>query len=176
MTKKAPNPTITLFMAMSLNGFIAQKNGEEDFLSHENWLTFLSILKKHDGLIWGRRTYEAVQQWGPDYHIDIPIVVLSEKKMDIAIPNTHVVTSPREAVEYFRRQGAKSVLLSGGATTNTAFAKEGLIEEVIVNLEPVIIGEGISLFPQTELDLHLSLSSINQQKKGIITLQYSVLK
>ncbi len=171
-----PRPAVTLFMAMSLNGMTARKNGKEDFLSHEHWRTFLALLKRHDGLIWGRRTFEVVQQWGTDYRVDIPLVVLSHKKMDITTPNVHDVTSPDEAIEYFRAQRKRRILLGGGSTTNTAFAQAGLVDEVMVNVEPTIVGEGIPLFAPDELDLRLSLRSIKKQKSGIITVRYSVMK
>lgn len=176
MATAPSRPTLTLFMAMSLNGVIARKNGEEDFLSHENWLTFLALLKEHDGLIWGRRTYEAVQQWGTDFRVDTPITVLSHTKKNSTAPNVHFVSSPGEAVEYFRIQGKRKILLSGGATTNTSFAKAGLINEIIINVEPVVVGEGISLFSPEKFDLQLSLLSMEEHKTGIATLHYSVTK
>jgi len=54
---------VILFMAMSVNGCIARKNGDEDFLSHKNWEAFCNLAKECGCFIVGRKTFEAVQKW-----------------------------------------------------------------------------------------------------------------
>lgn len=53
---------VTLFMAMSLNGIIARKNGDEDFLSSNNWNSFSELVKTFKNFIIGRKTFEAVKK------------------------------------------------------------------------------------------------------------------
>lgn len=61
----------TLYMAVSANGFVARKDGNEDFLPHDGWLEMLSFTKEYGHLIWGRKTYEAVRGWGDNFIKDL---------------------------------------------------------------------------------------------------------
>ena len=72
---------ITIEMACSINGLIATKDGNEDFLSYRGWEIMLEFLKEYDVLIWGRKTWEVILSWGEDYLNDlkeINIIILSE--------------------------------------------------------------------------------------------------
>ena len=50
-------------MATSINGMIARENGDEDFLSHDNWISFKKLAEEIGFFIIGRKTYEVVQKW-----------------------------------------------------------------------------------------------------------------
>jgi len=67
-------------------------------------------------------------------------------------------------------------LLIGGSSLNTAFAKENLIDEIILNIEPIIIGKGIPLFSIDDFDLPLELISTEKNNSGIVTIYYKVKK
>lgn len=59
----------TLYMATSANGIIARENGDEDFLSHENWKKFCELANEFGNFIVGRKTYDAVKKWDEGYKI-----------------------------------------------------------------------------------------------------------
>lgn len=166
-------------MAISVNGKIARKNGDEDFLSHENWEKFVSLAKKYGNFVVGRKTYEAVKRWGEDYSFDdlvgVEKIVISQntsKKLDEGYT---LADSPKDAIEKLSQKGFENILVTGGATINSAFAKEKLLDEIILNVEPVFIGQGIPLFSEDEFDIQTEL--IATEKLGnILTLHYKVLK
>jgi dihydrofolate reductase len=169
---------VILTMAISANGIIATKEGGEDFLSHDNWLQFVKLAKKVGCFIWGRKTYEAVLKWEGDYLKDlegVKKVVISRSEMKL-IDGFELAKSPEEALKKFEEYGFKEAIITGGSTINSAFAKAGLIDEVIFDVNPSILGEGIPVFSPEEFYLSLELASVEKVGNGLVELQYKVKK
>lgn len=166
-----------LFMAMSLNGYIARENGSEDFLSHENWESFSTQVHEWGNCIIGRKTYEAVKAWEEDYGFDdftdATKVILSTRAYTPP-EGYHVARSPSQALDILRDKGFETALVTGGATVNTAFAQEQLLDEVIINIEPAIVGSGIPLFAESDVITKLNLTRKRELKDGIVQLSYDV--
>lgn len=170
---------VILYMAISLNGIIARENNEEDFLSHNNWLTFVELAHKTGCMIWGRKTHDVVRTWGKEYWNEIKDVkkVIVSSKTDSKLEEGCIsATSPQDALTKLVKQGFDSVVLTGGSTLNSSFAKAGLIDEVIVNVEPVVIGKGIALFNPDDFDLNMELLKTKTLGHGIIQIRYKVRK
>lgn len=165
-------------MAMSLNGMIARDNGAEDFLSHANWEKFCELANSCGNFIVGRKTYEAVMGWQENFGFDdlvgVEKVVLSQS-LEIKLKEGYtLVPSPHEALKYLSHKGHTKILLTGGASVNSAFMKEKLVDEIILNIEPVIIGTGISLFAPDHFDVSLQCVSAETSAGGIVTLTYII--
>ena len=168
----------TLFMAVSANGFVARKDGDEDFLPHEGWLQMLDFAKKYGHLIWGRKTYEAVSGWGGNFMKDlqhIPFIIVSNSKKSSYPQNVTVCSSPTEALKAVELMGQKTAFLSGGPTLNTAFVKAGLVDEIILNYNPTILANGIKLFAESDFELRLKLDEVKELSSGIVQIRYSVI-
>jgi len=170
---------VILFMAMSVNGYIARENGDEYFLSHKNWETFCGLSKECGCFAYGRKTYEAVQKWGKKY-LDslegIEKTIISRNKDFQAGKDYIVANSPADAVSKLKAKGYEKILLAGGATINSAFMREGLIDEIILNVEPFVLGKGIPLFFQENFEYKLELLGSKKISDGIIQLRYKILK
>ncbi len=170
---------VILWMGMSLNGYIAGEDNNEDFISHDCWLTWLEVLRQHGCVIWGRKTHQVVKTWPKSYFDDIKgikaVVVSTNPDYEVG-PGFELVNSPEAALKTLKKHGFKSVVLSGGSTLNTAFAKLGLIDEVILNIEPVVEGKGIPLFKPDVFELKLELIEMKQSKGKTIQLHYLVKK
>lgn len=170
---------VILYMAISLNGIIARENNEEDFLSHDNWNTFVKLAHKTACMIWGRKTHEVVKSWGKKYLDDIrdvkKVIVSSDKDFELEEGYLRAF-SPQDALDKLQKEGFREVILSGGSGLNSSFAKEGFIDEIILNVEPVIIGKGIPLFSSQEFDLNLQLISSTNISENIVQLHYKVKK
>lgn len=170
---------IILFMAMSLNGMIASKNGDEDFLSHTNWGSFGELAKKHGCFIIGRKTYESVQKWS-DYNFNnidakLKIVVSGGNNLKLDPPFL-LAHSPKDAIKKATAMNFESAILTGGSTINSAFLEENLIDEIIINIESVIIGTGIPLFAENTLEKRLSFIEAKSIADGILQVRYRVIK
>ena len=164
-------------MAVSANGFVARRDGDEDFLPHEGRLQMLDFAKEYGHFIWGRKTYEAVQGWGGDFMKDIeniPTIIVSSGKKSSYPKNVTVCSSPIEAVKVVEQQGHKKAFLSGGPTINTAFVKAGLVDEIILNYNPTILSDGVKLFYESDFELKLKLEGIKELSSDIFQIRYSV--
>jgi len=168
---------ITLYMAMSLNGYIAEENGSEDFLSHANWEKFCSLAQEHGNFIVGRKTYEAVKNWDEGFGFDdlkgIKKVIISQDENYKSDEGYILATSPKDA--FAKLKDFESVLVTGGSTINTAFIKENFLNEIILNIEPALIGKGVPLFAQDDFSKKLQFIS-SEESNGIVTLHYRVVK
>jgi dihydrofolate reductase len=169
---------ITLWMAISLNGMIARNNNEEDFISHDSWLEWLKWITKSGCIVWGRKTYEIVKNWPKQYFDDISevrkIIITSDidYKVDKGFTIAH---SPQEAVEILINEGFQSLLITGGSELNSSFAESGLIDEIVLNVEPVVVGRGIPVFSNQLFNLNLEFIKIRKLNDNLIQLQYKVL-
>jgi dihydrofolate reductase len=168
---------ITLWMAISANGFIATKDGKEEFLSHDNWLRFAACANRIGCLIWGRKTYEAVSKWDKKYLADLQEVrkiVVSHTPLQLPEGFTSA-TSPEDALHQLESAGCTEVMISGGSTLNSEFAKLGLINEIRLDVNSVIIGEGIPVLAPAEFALQLKLLSTERVSTDIIEMIYQVI-
>lgn len=171
---------VVLYMAMSPNGLIAREDGNEDFLSHLNWETFISLAKETGNFIYGRKTYESVLNWGNSYieNLDeIKTKIVVSKNLAEPPKNGFLVArSPEEALEILKKEGYSEALLTGGSTNNSIFAKKGLIDEIIINIEPKILGKGIPIFKDEDFEIKLKTKQIKQLDQGILQVHYIVEK
>lgn len=170
---------VTLYMAMSLNGIIARESNEEDFLSHKNWETFVELAHLTGCMIWGRKTHEVVKTWEKSYLDEIGDItkVVVTSRSDYAVGDGFErAASPEDALELLEQQGFKSVILTGGSRLNSSFSKKGLIDEVILNVEPVVLGKGIPLFAEDEFEARLDLLGVKRLDEGLVQLHYKVLR
>jgi dihydrofolate reductase len=171
---------VTLFASMSVNGLIARKSGEEDFLSDGNWDCFCDLAKEHGCFVVGRKAYAAVKKFYSEYGFDdikgVKKVILSRNK-ELDLGKEYIIAaSPQEAIKKLSRSGVKRVLVAGGSTVNSAFARAGLVDQVVLSCEPVVVGKGKPVFAPEDFDLPLKLEEAKKQKDGRLVLKYSVRK
>lgn len=169
---------VILTMAISANGIIATKTGSEDFLSHDNWLQFVKLAKKVGCFVWGRKTYEAVLKWEGDYIKElegVKKIIVSGSGIDL-IDGFELAKSPEDALKILEQDGFKEAIITGGSTINSAFAKAGLIDEVIFDVNPSILGNGIPVFAPDDFELSLELNSVDKVGNNLVELQYKVKK
>ena len=166
---------VVLFMGMSVNGLVARKNGDEDFLSHRCWKVFTKLVARYGCFVAGRRTQEQVAKWGKKYDFTkLPgLCVIVSKKGGRSTNKLIFAISPGDALCKLAKLGYREVLLAGGPTLNSSFAKAGYINEIILYVEPAIIGEGKALFYPRNFNMRLALRSV-QRTSGYIILKYKV--
>lgn len=166
----------TLFMAMSANGFIARPNGEEDFLSNAHWEDFVRFCHQYGNVIFGRKTYETIRSWDDTIGFqDIAgvtkIILSSDVTMEVDSEFV-VLPSPHEAMHFLAESGFEHTFVCGGSQINTAFLKEHLINEIVLNIEPILIGEGKRVFAEDDFLEKLTFISKQERESGIMTLTY----
>lgn len=170
----------TLYMAISANGIIATETGNEDFLSHENWEMFCNLAREFGNFVVGRKTYEVVKKWDGGYNFDDlteveKIVVSQDKNLKLDKGYT-IANSPQNALVKLSEKKFEKILIAGGANINSAFAKESLLDEIVLNVEPTFVGKGVPLFAPQNFEMKAQLVSVDQLKSGIVSLKYVILK
>ncbi|AJF62770.1 MAG: Bifunctional deaminase-reductase protein [archaeon GW2011_AR20] len=170
---------VILDMAMSINGIIARKNFTEDFLSEGNWEVFCKFANQVGCLIFGRKTYEMLTN--PKEYDILPIknvykIIVSKNKSLRNKNKFFFVRSPKEALRMAKKLGFKEVLLAGGGNINSEFMRLGLVDEIFLNINSVIVNNGIRVFGESDFEHKLKLLEIKKLKEDILRLHYKVLK
>ncbi len=174
---------VILVMVSSLNGKITKGADPSTYswTSKEDAELFSQLVEKHNLIVMGRKTYEAIRQnieLKPD-KLRIVLTKNPEKYSHDAVPGSLEFSneSPRELVNRLGRKGYKEMLLAGGGEINALFLKSSLVDELYLTIEPVIFGKGQALVADEELEISLQLIGVKRlNKKGTLHLRYKVQK
>ena len=150
-----------VFIATSLDGYIADSNGGLDFLRSvpnpdNDQLGFPEFMDSIDALLMGRITYETVLGFGGDWPYTKPVFVLTSTLTSLPehlLGKVELVNGPiKEIVHLVNQRGYSNLYIDGGRLIQS-FLKEDMIDELIISQIPVLIGGGVSLYG--ELGCHL---------------------
>lgn len=177
---------VSVFVATSLDGFIARKDGSIDWLTAANASVpdgedfgYRDLIKTVDVVVMGRNTFEQVLTFGEWPYGEKRVVVLSSRSVGIPDGLTGTVSSSSEApatlIGRLSRQGAKHLYVDGGITIQR-FLAAGLVDELTITLIPVLLGEGRPLFGPTGRDVALVLAGTRAFECGFVQLRYRVGK
>lgn len=167
---------VVLYMAMTLDGFVAKKDGDSDWVSPVDSKIFEQKIHEAGCIILGRKTFEQYQ--GELYPVAgvLNIILTTNKRIKFNQPNVIYVLTPLEATKLAQEKGYDNALLIGGGTTNGLFLKENLIDEIFLTIYPLIFGNGIKLFANIEKETYLKLVSQKDIGEGLNQLHYRILK
>jgi len=162
-----------LMMAMTVDGKIARSSNHfPDWTSHEDKKLFAEISKKAGVVIMGEKTFKTFPKPLPER---LNVVFSMEENQKEIEGVKWVKGEPKKVLEELEKEGYEEALLGGGAFLNGLFMERGLVDEIIVTLEPKIFGAGLSLFNR-ELDANLKLQSVEKINVDSVVLKYQVLK
>lgn len=166
---------LTLLMAQTLDGKIAKSRDHfPDWTEKSDKKLFVKVTKESGVMIMGRTTFETLPGKLPGrLH-----VILSRQAGDWDEKEKNVVftsLNPAKILEKLESLGFDNPILAGGATINTIFAKENLIDEMIITVSPLIFGEGMGLF-SSEIEMDLKLQKVEPLGENSVTFYYKVKK
>ena len=176
-----PSPII-LYIAASLDGFVAAPDGSFDFLSPfegtgEDY-GYACLLSRIGGLLMGRRTYEQILGFETWPYGDLPVLVLASRPLrtpdggDVSF----VAGGPADLVRAARERTDRPLWLVGGARLAQSMLGAGLVDEIELALVPVLLGEGIRLFGTGDPPGELLLAESRTFRSGLVMLRYRVEK
>jgi dihydrofolate reductase len=177
-------PKCSVFIATSLDGFIARSDGRIDWLDEANRLIppgedcgFASFFASVDALVMGRATFETLLKFPEWPYESKPLYVLSNTLTTLppGTPGTVrlLAPNPEEVVRFCATQGHKHLYIDGGRTIQ-GFLSAGLIDELTITVIPVLLGEGIPLFTKLHADVHLRHISTQAYPFGFVQNRYAV--
>lgn len=170
---------VTVEMACSINGLIATKDGNEDFLSNRNYQIMLDFLKEYDCLVWGNTTFKNVISWGDNYIRDlngVTVIIFSKEKQVSNYENVIYCNSFENFLEICKQRNIENIFISGGAHINTLFLEKNMVDEIIINYNPYVLTKGINLFEGKFVEKNLILDKVVKEKEDIVQIWYKVKK
>ena len=169
----------SVFVGVSVDGFMARENGDLDFLPPGGGEPhgYAEFMDSVDALVIGRKTFETVLAFETWPYGEKRVFVLSTRKLAAAPPGatvTHLSGEPAEILERLEALGIGHVYVDGGITVQR-FLRAGLIQRLIITRVPVLIGTGIPLFGETKRDIVLKHVATRQYASGLVQSEYEVV-
>jgi dihydrofolate reductase len=175
------NRKVILFIAASLDGFIAKPNDDLSFLSivqqeGEDY-GYTEFIKSVDTVILGRKTYDWVMtQVSVFPHADKNTFVIT-RMARTAIGKTQFYTGNlKNLISDLKNENGKNIFVDGGAEIVHQLLKDNLIDEFIISIIPVFLGNGKRLFREGRPEEQLELISVKEFDKGLVQLHYQRAK
>lgn len=174
-----PRPRCSVFIATSLDSFIARANGGIDWLSiverpGEDY-GFKTFFDSIDTLIMGRKTYETALGFDSWPYAGKRVVVLTHTTPTSRHGEDFFSGDLTELVERLGAEGSKRVYVDGG-TIIAQFLAAKLIDDLTISVIPILLGEGSPLAPKIGQDVRLQLTEHRAFESGLVQLTYCVQK
>jgi dihydrofolate reductase len=172
----------SVFVGVSVDGFIARPKGELDFLDAggdepHGYEEFIATV---DTIVMGRKTFETVMGFGTWPFGERPVVVLSSKPLELSAAVSRggrveqMNGPPAEIAAVLSGRGAQHVYVDGGITIQ-GFLRAGLVDRLVITRVPVLIGDGIPLFGTLPRDVHLRHIATKAYRGGLVQTEYEVV-
>jgi dihydrofolate reductase len=175
------NRKVILYIATSLDGYIAKPNDDLSFLSKvekegEDY-GYADFVDSIDTVIMGRKTYDWVMTQALQFpHSGITTYIITRTAKS-SIGKTNFYTGDiKELISRIKSEKGKNIFCDGGAQIVNELLKENLIDEIILSIIPVLVGDGTKLFNDGRPEEILELVSTKQFEKGLVQLHYKCIK
>lgn len=162
-------------VAASLDGYIAGPNGEADWIMMDADIDFHGLFNEFDTVLIGRRTFEVMLRSGNGAMPGMEMFVFSRTLRQQDHPGVTVVADKAaETLAELRSKPGKDTWLLGGGLLFRSLADAGLVNTIEVSMIPILLGEGIPMFPGPTERAKLRLTGHRVYESGIVRLEYSL--
>lgn len=167
---------VALYMAISIDGYIARQDGDSDWVSEVDSKIFEKKIEEAGCIVVGRKTFG--QYYDDLYPVEsvTNIILTNDETRQDKNENVIFVPSPKEALQVAEQKGHNKVLLIGGGHVNGAFIQENLIDEVFLSVHPLVLGEGIKIFENFRKQVDLNFVGSKEMEEGLVQLHYKIKK
>jgi dihydrofolate reductase len=173
-----------VYIATSLDGFIAKPDGDIEWLHNAEYgpmddggLSYEQFISGIDAIVMGRNTFDKVLEFDPWPYEGTTVVVLTNRPFDIPGElQEKVITAsgePEHVIQELARKGFRNLYIDGGLTIQR-FLAAGLIDEITITQIPIILGDGIPLFGKLDKEIPLKLIDSTTYKNGFVQFRYTV--
>lgn len=166
---------VILYMGITPNGYIAKEDDNTNWISQDEWDSYSAFVRKRGNLIIGRRTYNILTKQ-PEFSElkEVKIVVVSHQNFETLASNHLTAKTPQQALDLLK--DVDEVVVAGGGILNSSYIKEGLIDEIYLDVESLIFGKGIKVFADSDFEYDLELLEVNKLNENTVQLHYRVKK
>ena len=175
-----PQRKIIVHIATSADGFVARPDGNLDWLTErpapKGFYGLPEFERSIDAKILGRKTFDRGLEMGARFSQGAVHYVFSRRPPPASAPaGVQFVTESISAfAKRLRTQHGKNVWMMGGGDIIGSFLDEGAIDEFVITVVPVFIGEGIPLLAPRHRQVGLRLLGVQQFPDGVVQLHYDV--
>ncbi|MEI6821896.1 MAG: dihydrofolate reductase family protein [Bacteroidota bacterium] len=168
---------VILYIAMSLDGYIAKNNNDMSFLSivqkdGEDY-GYNDFIKEIDTVIMGRKTYDWVMTQVKEFpHVDIDSYIFTRTPAPSKGKISFYTGNLKELILELKQNEGKNIFIDGGAEIVNLLMQDNLIDEYIISIIPILLGDGLRLFKGSIMEQNLELIRSKQYKTGLIQLHY----
>lgn len=166
----------SVFIAMSLDGFIARTDDDISWLSRvelpgEDY-GYAAFAASVDVLVMGRNTYDVAAAFTDWPYQDKRVIVLTHRELERKGSVEYCMDTPEQLVARLRAEGVKRAYIDGGSVIRQFLAAQ-LIDDITISIIPVVLGDGIPLFGG-EREVDLILDETRSWPSGLVQLRYRV--
>ena len=168
---------VILYIATSLDGYIAREDGDISWLSiveapGEDY-GYGEFIKTVDTVIMGRKTYDKVLSFGIEFpHRDKECYIITRQHRPPDGNITFYNGDIGELIKNLKGKGGKDVFIDGGAQVVNELMKLDLIDEYVISIIPIFLGSGIRLFDDGRPQMNLKLKSSRDFPSGLVQVEY----
>ena len=171
-------PKIKLYIATTIDGYIARSNGDFD------WLTDYPITSESDygynefynsigTVIMGANTYHSILSMDVEWAYKDKDCYVITRNENIRNPHIKLITDDViESIKSLKGKSNKDIWLVGGGQIVSLLLTHNLLDEIIITTVPILLGSGIPLFPQSFVSSNWKISSIKKYDNGLIQSCY----
>ena len=167
---------VTFGGANSLDNFIARKDDAVDWLlwSKEVNEVMEAYWKTIDTVVMGRKTYDVTARLGSGAYPGVKNYVCSRSLRRSPHRKVELIRDAAEFVASLKQEEGKGICVMGGGVLAQSLFEADLIDEVGLNVHPVLLGSGVPLFHEMQRQIDLQLIECRQLSKGCVLLRYEV--
>jgi dihydrofolate reductase len=165
---------VILGLGISLDGYIARRDGSVDFLFMPKDYSMGPFFSRIDAAVMGRKTYDVARKMGgTSFGPKMAAYVFSRSQPRGERDGVSFVDqSPAALISRLRKHKGKHIWLMGGGELVRSFLKADLVDELYIGVVPVLLGEGIPLFPSGFPQRDFALVENKTFSRGLIALTY----
>ena len=177
MTKRR---NVIVHIGTSADGYIARPDGDVDWLTSrpkpQGFYGMSEFIKSIDTKVIGRKTYEVSRRMGAKFDSKTRTIVFSRHAppADAPLGVEFVSEAIGPFMSRFRERPGKDIWLMGGGDLIAAFLDANAIDEFVISVTPVFIGDGIPLIARRHRHVPLDLHSVERFEDGLVQLHYRV--
>lgn len=168
---------VILYIASSIDGYIAKPNDNLDFLSiveqkGEDY-GYAEFIKSVDTVILGRKTYDYIMKVVPEFvHADKETFVITRTAKP-SIGSVHFHTGDlSELIRSLKSKPGSNIFIDGGAEIVDMCLQHDLLDEMVISYIPILVGDGVRLFKEGRPEQQFELVSAKSFEKGLLQVHY----
>jgi dihydrofolate reductase len=169
---------IIAYLATSVDGFIARPDGDVAWLDRprpRGNYGMAEFIRSVDTIVMGRTTYEVGRKLGQAVWPGKRNIILSRTLMPGAVEGAIIESgNVRDLAQRWRAEEGGDIWLMGGAVVFGEFLDADALDELIIHVVPVLIGDGIPLLDPGRRTNELKLKSTKKYSDGVVRLHYSI--